>query len=518
MAAVDGVAAAVDGRGQRAASRATRSTRSLVGVSLGHSALAGARDRRSTLAVWRRCGRWRRLASLVAICRAGHGHVDRAARWMGARKTIAPLSEKGAAEKAARLGVDAPGLPIARTVAGNRLLYAELGGRLLRHLGAADGQDHQPGDPVDPGGAGRGAGDLEQARHRRRDPRPARQARTGVGVRSAERSPGSARAWWWNPLSYVTARGHALELADVFALAARDPGARTDAFFDTAGQNLVAQLLLAAACGQPVADPGVPVADPPDRRGAGPDPARRTATRIVAADLQAQINAPEKQRGGVFGTALAMCAFMTNSAAMQWVTPTESAERSRRRVDEFDPYEFRGAATDAQTLYSLSQGGQGSARPAGDRADDRGVRGGRGASPSARRGGRLPVPMVARAGRGRERLPVAQAARTCTRHYGSRGICLMTILQSWSQGVEVWGREGMSKLWSAATVKVYGGGVSEVEFLENVSQADRRLRSAAAANVSFAGRAGPVHEPVDAARADPRRRRARRAAARAGSS
>ena len=30
-------------------------------------------------------------------------------------------------------------------------------------------------------------------------------------------------------------------------------------------------------------------------------------------------------------------------------------------------------------------------------------------------------------------------------HYGSRGI-LMTLLQSWTQGVEVWGRDGMRKL------------------------------------------------------------------------
>ena len=43
-------------------------------------------------------------------------------------------------------------------------------------------------------------------------------------------------------------------------------------------------------------------------------------------------------------------------------------------------------------------------------------------------------------------------------HYGSRGIVLMTILQSWSQGVDVWGQSGMRKLWSAANVAVYGGG------------------------------------------------------------
>ena len=55
-------------------------------------------------------------------------------------------------------------------------------------------------------------------------------------------------------------------------------------------------------------------------------------------------------------------------------------------------------------------------------------------------------------------------------HYGSRGIVLMTILQSWSQGVEVWGTDGMRKLWSASNVKVYGGGVSEAAFLEDLSR------------------------------------------------
>src|SRR5690606_3172173 len=55
-------------------------------------------------------------------------------------------------------------------------------------------------------------------------------------------------------------------------------------------------------------------------------------------------------------------------------------------------------------------------------------------------------------------------------HYGSRGIIIMTILQSWSQGVDVWGESGMKKLWSAANVKVYGGGVSESAFLEDLSR------------------------------------------------
>ena len=66
-------------------------------------------------------------------------------------------------------------------------------------------------------------------------------------------------------------------------------------------------------------------------------------------------------------------------------------------------------------------------------------------------------------------MPVARSAHLYS-HYGSRGIILMTILQSWSQGVEVWGRDGMRNLWSASNVAVYGGGVKEPEFPGELSQ------------------------------------------------
>jgi type IV secretory pathway TraG/TraD family ATPase VirD4 len=55
-------------------------------------------------------------------------------------------------------------------------------------------------------------------------------------------------------------------------------------------------------------------------------------------------------------------------------------------------------------------------------------------------------------------------------HYGSRGIPLLTILQSWSQGAEVWGAAGMRKLWGASNVRVYGGGGAEHEFLSDLEK------------------------------------------------
>ena len=123
---------------------------------------------------------------------------------------------------------------------------------------------------------------------------------------------------------------------------------------------------------------------------------------------------------------------------------------------------------DGGTLYSLSKEGPGTAGPlvtaltvaVVEAAEDL-------AAHSA--GGRLTTPLLG---------VLDEAANVCRwrelpnlySHYGSRGIVLMTILQSWSQGVEVWGEAGMKKLWSAANVRVYGGGVSEGPFLEDLSR------------------------------------------------
>ncbi|MFB0834272.1 type IV secretory system conjugative DNA transfer family protein [Arthrobacter halodurans] len=76
-------------------------------------------------------------------------------------------------------------------------------------------------------------------------------------------------------------------------------------------------------------------------------------------------------------------------------------------------------------------------------------------------------------------------------HYGSRGIIVMAILQSWSQGVELWGEPGMRKIWSAANVVVYGGGVKEDTFLRTLSDliGDYSYNSVSRSN----GRGGTSH-------------------------
>ncbi|RZS91595.1 TraM-binding TraD/TraG-like protein [Motilibacter rhizosphaerae] len=55
-------------------------------------------------------------------------------------------------------------------------------------------------------------------------------------------------------------------------------------------------------------------------------------------------------------------------------------------------------------------------------------------------------------------------------HFGSRGIVPITILQSYPQGVGVWGESGMKALFGAATIKVIGSGTDDPSFAEDISR------------------------------------------------
>ncbi|WP_344724961.1 TraG/TraD/VirD4 family protein, partial [Agrococcus terreus] len=162
-----------------------------------------------------------------------------------------------------------------------------------------------------------------------------------------------------------------------------------------------------------------------------------------------------------------MAAALANSGITDWITP-QSADDPR---PQFDPYDFVRTATG--TLYSLSKEGQGTAGPLVTALTVAVVEAAETIASSttdaaATGDGRLKTPLVG---------VLDEAANVCRwsdlpdlySHFGSRGIVLMTLLQSWSQGVDVWGESGMKKLWSAANVKLYGGNVAEDEFLNSLS-------------------------------------------------
>jgi len=265
--------------------------------------------------------------------------------------------------------------------------------------------------------------------------------------------------WWWDPLTYVTDVDHANRLAAIFANFSRAADARQDAYFDPEGEALLSFLLLAAAvAGEPITTVYEWTTDPTFTRPA--DILRANGHELPAQGVDAVINAPDRQRAGVYGTAKKNVSFLVNPDITRWVTPAGQPQRR-----QFSPTEFVGGT---ETLYLLSVEGQGTAGPLVtaltvatiEAASELATR-----SPS----GRLAVPLLC---------VLDEAANVCRwrdlpdlySHFGSRGIALMTLLQNWAQGVAVWGKEGMTKLWSAANIRVYGGGEADTQFLGDLSQ------------------------------------------------
>ena len=405
------------------------------------------------------------LGTLVLVWRARSGkrrtRVDQQAAYMGRGRDIEDLSRKAVTAKAERLGVTAaPGLPIGITVATRQPLLSSWEDMRITIAGPRTGKTTSMVVPeiLDAPGSVLATSNKRDIVDHTRGPRAARGPVWVFDPQSVANEPPS---WWWNPLTYATDEVKAAKLADHFAAGSRDPGAKADAYFDTAAQDLLAGLLLAAALGgRPITQVFTWITRPTEEEPV--EILREHGQRLIADQVAGVITAPEKQRGGVYGSAQQMVSCLTNRQVAQWVNPLGDDDKR----PQFSPEEF--VKGDGGTLYSLSREGRGTAGPlvtaltvaVVEAAEELAARS---------RGGRLEMPLVG---------VLDEAANVCRwrdlpnlySHYGSRGIVLDTILQSWSQGAEVWGEAGIKKLWSAANVKVYGGGVAEVGFLKELAE------------------------------------------------
>lgn len=398
--------------------------------------------------------------------------VDDMARVMAPRGVgRASLANTRKSSKA--LGVATPGLLIGRAVDGAGGVYAGFEDVMVDIWGPRRGKTTARAVPLICDAPG-----VVVATSNKRDlvdiTRRYRARRDKVWVFDPQGIVGENPTWYWDPLTFVTDAVKAKELAEIFASATRSADAKVDPHFDPAGQDLLAGLFLAAARGGfPILQVWSWLQNPNDLSPVSVLKASEHPGDSALGELIAGMYAVNpKQRDGYVQTARGFCTVMLNAAAMAWVTPSPGARRFN--VAEFvSTWHKEGAANrqggreNKQSLFMISKEGEGTAGPlvtaltvavaqAAEREAERQAR------------GRLAVPMM---------LVLDEAANVCKwsrlpdmySHYGSRGIIVDTILQSYSQGEAVWGKEGMRKLWSAATIKVYGGGVSETEFLKAVS-------------------------------------------------
>jgi type IV secretory pathway TraG/TraD family ATPase VirD4 len=405
---------------------------------------------------------------------------DRSARHMGRGADVDHLTAAGSARTGKRLGAHGPGLPLGQAVAGRKMLHTSWEDMAILVAGPRTQKTTAYAIPAllaAPGAALATSNkrDLYDATHTLR----AQQGRVWVfDAQGVTRTPAS---WYWDPLSYIAPRDssgrprrlpsgevwasetRAERLAAQLITSARPVGAKVDAYFDTEAENLIGLMLLAAACTeQPmtVVYTWLSMASPEENDAA--DLLRANGFLLQAQAMKALAGLPDKQREGVYGTARSLLTWLRNRDVAPWITPGPAVDGTVRQA--FDPVAF---ASSTDTLYPLSKEGVGSVGPlvaaltmAGlDALEDQAA-----ATPT----GRLTVPFVG---------VLDEAANICRirgldayySHFGSRGIVLLTILQSWAQGAEAWGTHGMEKLWSSANARIYGGGVDDPAFLRRLS-------------------------------------------------
>jgi type IV secretory pathway TraG/TraD family ATPase VirD4 len=390
------------------------------------------------------------------------GRVDKQAFLMSKRSEIFKITREGAQGIANRLGAGhaGPGIMIGKTVRDNLEVFGSWEDMHVDIWGPRTGKTTSRAVPaiLDAPGAVIATSNKRDIVDATRGPRS---ERGPVWVFDPQEVCEEPPNWWWNPLTYITDETKARELAEHFVASQRKLNAQTDAFFDAAGTDLLAGLLLAAAVAKrPITQVYSWLAD---QRNDEPERILRNTPGLhLSADaLAGVINAPDKQRAGVYGTAQQSAQFLVNRKVTRWVIP--QGQNDTR--PQFNPHEF---VRQGGTLYSLSKEGAGTAGPLVTALTVAVVE----AAEEYAKGcpmGRMPNPLVG---------VLDEAANVCRwknlpdlySHFGSRGIVLMTILQSWPQGVECWGAEGMEKLWSAANVRVYGGGASDANFLEKLSK------------------------------------------------
>jgi type IV secretory pathway TraG/TraD family ATPase VirD4 len=252
------------------------------------------------------------------------------------------------------------------------------------------------------------------------------------------------QAFWWDLLRGLRTVEDAHRLAGHFVLTVADEHRRD--LWGPAAQDLLAALFLAAASsGYSLHEVAGWLNEP-----AVPTPIELLADAgftAMAASLRGAQNGAPETRDGIYQTARTAAKAMTDPEIMAWVTPPQ-----RRILPVFDAEDF---AASRDTLYLLSKS-RSAAAPLIAALSDTAMRAAE--RRAERLGGRLDPPMV---------VPLDEAANICPiadlpdlySHLGSRGITPVTILQSYEQGVTVWGEHGMATLWGAATKKIIGAGV-----------------------------------------------------------
>lgn len=398
------------------------------------------------------------IVMLVVVWRRSRGtssRIDHLAKEMAHAKDFKALEEPAARADAERLGATKAGIgvPLAKLVNNHKPLFSSYEWVQIWLMGPRAGKTSCVCVPqiLETGGPVLATSNKRDIVDMTRGPR----ARVGtVWVHDVQGIIGEEPSWWWNPLSFVTDMKTAVKLADVFIASETSAGAKSDAYFESDGKRLLSHFLFAAAiANRPITDVFAWAQDPEDKTAR--DLLDEHGYQDFSSALWQIQGLTPKQRDGVYGTMRPWITVLSYEEVTPWIRPNGNFARP-----EFDHRKF---ATSTDTLYLVSKEGAGTAR-AITAALVMAVMDSAEKTAAALPGGRLTTPMMA----------VLDEAANVVRwrelpdvysHYGSRGIVVSTFFQSYKQGVEAYGQDGMDKLWGASNIRVAGSGLSDDKFL-----------------------------------------------------
>ena len=279
------------------------------------------------------------------------------------------------------------------------------------------------------------------------------------------------QTWWWNPLRSIADADPAERVEAAARLAGHFVGTiageRKDPFFHAAAEQVLTATLLAAALSGGSMRQVVDWLQPGQRGAISALDAGGASTE--AADLEATLTGADVTTKGIYQTARTATKALTSERIMRWITPPDTwrippEDDGPRELDLWDL--LATARTGPATVHLLSKEGAGTAAPVVTALVDRILEIAELVAQAG--GGRLEPPVVAVLDEAANICPI-RALPQLYSHYGSRGIQVLTMLQSYQQGAGVWGEQGMQALWSAATIKLVGAGVDDHSFLQKLS-------------------------------------------------
>lgn len=268
------------------------------------------------------------------------------------------------------------------------------------------------------------------------------------------------QTWWWNILAGICDFASAKRVATHFmaGVGTNDSGRGNSGFFDSGSKRMLAQNLLAAAVsGRTMRD----VLHWIDTYSEEPVYLLREHGFARHADaLDSTLHLVPETLSGIQGGASGALECLQDEESLRWVTPPHTWETPPDRdIEELDLWTlFTAHPGHEPTLYLMTQEGAESSGPVVAAMVDQVFK--LADLASSAHGGRLDPPLT---------VVLDEAANICriddlpakASHLGSKAVLVDVILQSYQQGMGVWGRERMGALWSASTCRIIGAGLQE---------------------------------------------------------